>query len=389
MTRTHSKVAVPAVLVGALLLASCGGTDASTDSTTPAAAQGSGSAGVEQARADVADTEGEITDWPEVPKLSRTPDLKGKTVWWVPFGDAVAVINAVGSGMTEALESAGAKVKTCDGQFNPTEVASCLKSAGDQGADAVVTGFVDYAMIPNAFDALVDKGVPVLVAGVPPTGERAADQSFAFFDPSDRVRQSYEMMSKLALDAGGDDTNVLWLQLKDSSVTTTASEQGVALFEELCPDCGVATVDFTTPDIDKLPSNVSAALVSNPKTNVVVVPVDSFVPPAVAGIASAGFANKVQVVSSFGDVAGLQRVQAGQQYADSGTSTVFEGWMFANALMQLLAGDTVQPQSDFVTRSFKEDNVKGLELTPGAYKSTDWYGDDSFKDQFRAAWGLS
>ena len=90
-------------------------------------------------------------------------------------------------------------------------------------------------------------------------------------------------------------------------------------FGELCPTCTVATADFTTANLDKLPSAVSAALVSHPDTNTLVVPVDSFVPPALQGVQSAGKAGKIKVISSSSDLAGLQRIKDGQQVSDLGT----------------------------------------------------------------------
>ena len=73
-----------------------------------------------------------------------------------------------------------------------------------------------------------------------------------------------------------------------------------------------------------------------------IVPVDSFVPPALQGVQSAEFGDKVKVVSSSSDLAGLQRIKDGQQVSDLGTPVIYEGWKYANALMQLLAGDEVE-----------------------------------------------
>jgi ribose transport system substrate-binding protein len=175
----------------------------------------------------------------------------------------------------------------------------------------------------------------------------------------------------------------------DSTTTRGASDRGVATFTELCPTCGLATADFTTANLDKLPSAVSAALVAHKDTNVMIVPVDSFVGPALQGLQSAGLADQVKIVSSSSDVAGLQRVKDGQQIHDLGTPVIFEGWKVANALMQLLAGDEVQKADVLVTRDFNADNVDELELTDEAYFTPDWFGDDSFKANFLTAWGVT
>lgn len=378
-----ASVAALAIVV---LLGGCAQGNAGQAST---GSSGDSAAGIAEAKAAVAGWTKPLTAYPKEPALSKTPDLKGKKVTIIPLGDNIPVIHGLAVGLQEALTKVGATGSICDGKFNPTSVADCLKQAGDQGSAAVVTLFVDYAMAGTAFDAVAAKGVKVLLGGVAPTGDRKSDATLAFYDNTARVSKLYDAMSMVALANGGEKTNALWLRLMDSTTTRGASDSGVATLKKLCPTCGVATADFTTANIDKLPSAVSAALVANKDTNVMIVPVDSFVGPALQGLQSAGLADKVKVVSSSSDLAGLQRVKDGQQVADLGTPVIFEGWKVANGLMQLLAGDKVQPTDVLVTRNFNADNVGSLQLTDAAYFTPDWFGDDSFKANFLKAWGVS
>ena len=84
----------------------------------------------------------------------------------------------------------------------------------------------------------------------------------------------------------------------------------------------------------------------------------------------------------------LQLVKAGKMLADAGAPVIYEGWTYANGLMQLLAGDAVTPEEELVQRTFIKDNVQDLQLTPEAYLTSAWYGNDDFKAQYAAAWGL-
>ena len=385
----RSRVAVSAAAVGALLLAAaCGGSSGGGTATEPVAnTDSAGSAGVDAAKADIAKLTGPIT-WPQPAKLSKTPDLTGKTVWFVPIGDAVPVIHAIGVGMTQGVEKAGGKVHLCDGKFQPPVIAGCLKSAAEQGADAVVSAFVDYAMLPTAFDAVVAKGIPVVVGGVAPSGGKQSDSKLAFYDPTARTKAIFSAISTAAVAEQGASANVLWVRLLDSSTTTTSSDEGISTFKSACSTCKVATVDMTTPNLGKVGSAVSAALVSHPDTNALIVPIDTFVPAAVAGVKSAGYAGKVKVYSSSGDLAGLQRVKAGEQAADVGTSPIHTGWGFAHALLQQLNGETVTADTGASMRVFTKDNVGDAELTPEAYLTPAWYGDDSFKQLYADAWGV-
>jgi ribose transport system substrate-binding protein len=387
-TRTRGLAMAATSVALMTLLGACAQDSVKAEAPTGTAADSE--AGIEEAKALLESWSAPLTEYPEEPALSVPVDMAGKTVHIVALGDAIPVIHGVAVGLQDALAEVGATGKICDGKFNPTAVADCLKSAGDQGADAVVSLFVDYAMAGTAFDALADKGVKVLVGGVEPSGGRESDDTLAFYDNTGRVDALYEAMSVSAVANGGADAQMLWLKLMDSTTTRSASDKGIAKAEELCPTCGVATAEFTTANLDKLPPAVSAALVSHPDTNLLIVPVDSFVAPALQGVQSAGFGDQVKVISSSSDLAGLQRIKDGQQISDLGTPVIYEGWKYANGLMQLMAGDEVAPvePEDMVTRDFNADNISELELSTDAYFTPDWFGDDAFKQVFLTAWGV-
>ncbi|MCD9199810.1 sugar ABC transporter substrate-binding protein [Aeromicrobium wangtongii] len=383
---TRPRVAVAAAVAAFAMLGACA--QGSEQEAGNDGSDADSAAGIAAAKDTIAALSKPVTEYPAEPALSKPVDLKGKKVTVIPLGDNIPVIHGVAIGVEDALEPLGASVSICDGKFNPSSVADCLKQAGDQGADAVISLFIDYEMAGTAFDALAKRGVPVVVGGVAPSGGRTSDDTLAFYDNTGRVSKLYETMSEAAVAHGGAATNVLWLRLMDSTTTRSASDAGIKKFKQLCPSCGVATADFTTANIDKLPSAVSSALVANKDTTTMIVPVDSFVPPAMQGLQAAGLADKVKVVSSSSDLAGLQRVRDGQQISDLGTPVIYEGWKYANALMQLLAGDEVQKADAMVTRDFNPDNIGELELTDKAYFTPDWFGGGEFKQAFRTAWGV-
>jgi ribose transport system substrate-binding protein len=386
-TSLKRSMTAAGVAVAALVLAACGAGESSNSSTSPSGSgSASGSSPTAAAAAIIDPLKAPIT-WPTPTKLGKAVDVKGKTIWWVPIGDAVPVIHGFYTGFKQAVEAAGGTVKLCDGKFNPADIGNCLKQAADQNADAVVTAFIDYAMLPTAFDALTAKNIPVLIAGEGPSGGKTASAKLAFFDPSGHVNKMYETTAAAGIVNGGDKPNGLFLQLKDSSLTTNASAAGVAKWKELCPDCPIVGVDYTTANADKLPSAVSAALVSNPNVNVIMVPVDSFVPPVSQALKTAGKTD-VKVVSTGGDLPNMQNVKAGTQAGDLGTPVIYSGWQYANALFQLLVGDTVAPDDQLTNRYFDSSNVASLTLTPEAYLSNAWYGDDSYQAAFKTAWGV-
>ena len=228
----------------------------------------------------------------------------------------------------------------------------------------------------------------MLVGGEAASGGKTSDAKLAFLDPTVSRTQAFEFLSKIAIADGGETTNVLWAALEDSSLTKDASAAGAAAVTQICPTCTVVSVPFSTPTVDKLPAGIAAALVKNPNINYVIVPVDAFVPPVTAGIQAANATARVKLIASSGDVAGLQLVKAGKMLADTGTPVIYEGWVYANALMQQLAGDPVTPEDVLVQRTFTKDNTQDLALTPEAYLTSEWYGTDDFKVKFATAWGL-
>jgi ribose transport system substrate-binding protein len=392
MTRplaTRRFTALAAASVTALLLTACGaGEKGSTDTNTSGGVSApAGNAGTDEAKKDVA-TWADPPQWPDVQQLSTKVDLKGKTFTYVALGDQVPVIHGIGVGVEQALSAGGAKVNTCDGKFNPTSVASCLKTAGDEKVDGVITSFVDYQMAGPAFDQLARKGVKVIVGGVAPPAGRTSDANLAFYDNTPRVFALHEAMAESAIAQLGDSAKVVWAKLMDSTTTQTASAKGITKFKELCPRCQIESVEFTTVNVDKLGLAISAALLANPDTNAIVVPVDTMVPSVLQGIQSAGKAGKIKVFSSSSDLAGLQRIKDGRQASDLGTPVLYEGWRFAHAMMQLLAGDEVTKGDQLVTRDFTKDNVGQLTLTPQKYLTDDWFGGSGYRDKFLTAWRL-
>jgi len=387
--RTISRAATAAIAtgVGLSFLAACGSSSSSDSAGSAAKDDSASAAGVATAKKDIAQVQDPITSWPAVTPIAKPVDLHGKRITLVPLGTNIPVINGSTNAVKTALTHMGASVNICDGKFDPSAVSSCLRQAQTDKVDAVMSLFVDYKMAPNSFDAVQKAGIPVLVANEPPSPGKQITSNFAFFDNSETVVQNMQKLSEVALADKGTDANALWLTLTDSPTTVKSTSAGVDEFKKLCPTCGLATTSFTTANLDKLPSAVSAALVSHPKTNVVIVPVDSFVSAATQGVQSAGYTNKVEVVSASGALDALQRVKSGTLAHDFGTSVVYEGYTMANAMVQLLSGEKVTPDTHSVTRDFNKDNVADLPLTTAAYNTPQWYGSDSFEQAFYKAWG--
>ena len=373
-------------VVATATLAACG-------SSTNAATTGGGGAGTSysqpvntQISSNLAKLAQPITSWPGIKPIANPVSVKGKKITLIPLIGAVAILNGMVQAEAKALTHLGAIPTICDGKANPSSISTCLQQAQSAHDFAVVTNFVAYEMVPNVFDSLASSGTKVLIGGDTAIPGKTYNANIKFFDISSSLTPLFTDEAEAAVADKGANAGVLWLRDTDTVNQKQAADSGIAHLKSICPKCQVVSQDFTTANVSNLASQVSADLVSHPNISVLISPVDSFVAPALQGVQSSGFANKVEVISTGSDLDGLQRVASGHEAHDFGAPAVYDGYAELNGLMQQLAGQPVDPALN-VTRDFTKANVGSLKLTQAEYDTADWFGNDSFVEQYYKAWG--
>lgn len=365
----------------ALTLAACGGGGSDAGASVDASKVDTAAA-----KAKIAKLEKPIKEWPGITPLKQPVDVTGDHIMIVPLSTQVPILNGMAMGAKEALEHQGAQVTICDAKLSPTTADDCLKQAQSRKYDAVITNFVAFGMDPNGFTTLADSGTKILIAGDSQESGKKYPENVKFFDSSASLKQVSMDEADAAVARKGADANIIWLSQTDSANTIAQGDAGEARFKQICPGCGFQRIRYATQDQDKIPSLVSAALVSHPNTNQIVLSVDTIAPAVLQGMQSAGFTGKVTLIGNGSDLAGLQRIVSGQQTDDFGACASYDGFALANGLMQELAGEPVSPAVS-VTRDFTKNNVGDLKLTPAEYDTADWFGNDSYKKEFYEAWG--
>ncbi len=374
-----------------ILTAGCGSSasnvSSSASSSQSTSSNGGSNSGLAYAQSQVQKYLGAPT-FSGPPALAKAPDLTGKTIWYIPITNSVDSLAGIGTTMAAALSHLGATVHVCDGGALPTTVSNCMSMAGQQGAAAVVTSYIEYNMVPTAFQSLEAKNVPILVAGEPVPSGVTPSANLQFLDANKQADLFQELNGYLTIADSKGKANVLVVKLADSPETIHAYNLEIDVFKKYCPGCKVSSVSMQTATVSQLPSAVSAALVSNPGTNYVNVPSDAFLPPVVGGIQSAGFANKVKVIASDGGLAGLHDVAAGTVAYDPGSPIEWQGWQDANAVIRMLSGLSVIPEGAGPTRIFGASNIRSLDLTSANYLSTSFYGisQSAFEAPYLSAW---
>jgi ABC-type sugar transport system substrate-binding protein len=393
LRRTPTLTLVAAVALIAMVTTACGSsgspksnapTTASTSASSPATSS------LASLHADLATYTQAVTSYAAVQQISGgVSALKGKTVWYVPIGSAIPTLAAIGTAMQAAFSKVGITLHTCDGKLLPTDIATCLSEAATQGADGVVTAFIDYTLVPNAFNNLVAHHIPVLVAGEQPDGGKTSSSTLGFYS----TRATDNLTQKLTMESIISDSNgaakILYFGVTDSPETEEEAAYAKSFVQQNCSGCTFTEVDYNTAAIGKLPSQVSAALISNPNTTYVACETDLCAPNAVEGIQTAGYTNKVKLTSANGNLDSLQRIKSGDvQSSDAGVSSTYFGWQFADGVLRMLGGSA--PVSTVtVVRVFDKSNVGSLTLTPAAYQTNDWYGSDAYEQTFLSGWGVS
>lgn len=382
----RAVVAVAAATAASLVLSACG--SSSSDSSSDDEAAG-GSASAKAAQAAVAEFSKPTTAYPEVSAVAGVDKLAGKTVWWVPISASVPILAAIQKPMEAALATAGMKLKVCDGKFVPTAIAACLSQAADQDAAGVVTGYVDYALVPTAFDQLVSAGVPVLLAGATPNEQKPASATLAYLDTLPALAKTQEaVLAAITADSDAK-AKILYAAIDDSPQLKAGAVAAKTWIEKNCPSCEFEQLHYTSAKIKDLGSQISAKLLAEPGTNYVMCEADLCVEPALAGIQTAGLRNKVKLGSANADLSALQRIKAGDAlFADAGSSNTYLGWSFTDGILRMLGGSQPDVAPTQVVRLFTADNVKDLDLTAQGHDSIDWYGDDSFQATFTKAWNV-
>ncbi|WP_300679606.1 substrate-binding domain-containing protein [Nocardioides sp.] len=377
---------IASISLAALALSACGSSDTSATGGEATAGASASSASVSDAKAAIAKLEQPVASWPAATKLSKTTDLSGKKIMVIPLGDTIPVLHGFGLGAKQALEHLGATVDVCDGKVSPTTVATCLQQAQAQKDFAVISFFVSYPMDANAFDALAKSGTKVIIAGDSPEEGKSYHENIGFFSFGENLKTLAQHSAEAAIAEEGDNAHVIWMGQTDSADTVAAATEGQARMKELCPKCTVVLDRYSTANADQIASNLSALLVQNPKTNIVVLPVDTIASNALQGIQSAGFASKVKLISTGSDLSGLQRIKSGQQAHDFAAPVIYDGYAAVNALMQLAAGDTVTPLQN-VTRDITKNNIDSITINDTEYFTSHWFGSDTFIQDFYTAWG--
>jgi ribose transport system substrate-binding protein len=357
----------------AMVLTACGGTNSTSGSVAEAAPQ--------------------LEKFSSVPKPGPAIDvsaLKGTTVYWIPITSQAPIFSIEQRAAEQAFAAAGITLQLCDGQANPAAVATCVNQAVAAKAGGIIATSIPPEFAQTAFASAVGAGIPVEFVNTKDATVPAEWGKLAAALPANFIQQARINNDLIIKDSGGK-ANVLLVGVTDSSVTTSAYEDGMKKYlVDECPDCKVATVEAGSTTLSSLASQVSAALVRNPATQYVFVEFDSFTPPVVQALRQLNKSRSIKLVTMLGQLDGLQRVDDGSAFADTGYSIAALGWNEADVMMRLMLGEDPQVEGHRTPiKTFTKATVQGLDLSEDGWLSGAWTSEDDFRSMFKTLWGVS
>ena len=390
-TRLGSLLGAAALV--AMTAAACSSGQSSTSdasgTSSPAAAE-STAAGVAHAQSALAGVGGLVTSFSSVgAAISGLGKHRGATVTYIPIFLEAGYFSVSAANLKQAAAQVGINLDVCDGKAVPSTVAACFTQAISDHSAAIITDSVPIAEAPNSYAAAATAKIPVVTLN----NDTPISGSLAPYVRSLSVGQvSYAAEGADAIiAASGGKANVLAVLSDESGETTMAAAAFLKEMATYCPGCSVTTVTYLSNELQDVPTQVSTALLKHPDTNYVFAQFDSPLAPAVIqGIQQAHKTSSIKLIAEGGDLGGLQRVAAGQQFADIANDPAYSAWSALDYALRLIVNpNAAEPAYQIPDRVFYATTVKPLSLTDSAWIAGSWYTNGTFRAMYESLWGVS
>ena len=382
-----------ATLTAAALLAAC--SSSSSSSTSASSSTGASSspsatstapAALAAAQKMVAQLEGTTSAYPvptaDVPGVSK---FAGKTVFYIPLDAHIPGFVVTAATMKTALTKAGLKFQECDGQGNPSAIASCVSQAQGVNAAGIVLDAIPYGMAQNALDGAKAKGIPIIVTDQYSQGAQSTNQ-VAYVQGV--VDQPSQIAYWLIASSGGKASAIIGEE-EDSPSSIAYVQNALPIFKQDCPDCHIVVKPITASMSDQ---QITAAVTSNVQTDPTAqyyyTEFEDSLQDTVSGIQASGKASSVGIAVAGGSVNGLGLLKSGQLVkAVVAVDQPYAGWALTDEILRMMTKSGPVTET-FPSRLFDAANIGSIQVTSAAQDSGAWFGDDSYQASFEKLWGV-
>lgn len=399
--RSRTWALLVAICVAAVAISACGSsstssstpssnsasTGAGTAASTSASSSGGASAGVAHADAIVKQYANPLSSYnlPTKP-VSGVAAEKGKTVMYIPLIQAIPAFAITAGSLKSALAAVGMNEQVCNGQANPTGVASCVSQAISSGDVGIITDAIPFQMASTAFTNAEAHKVPVLITDQFPDPSTVKANLLAY-QPGN-VNQAQLIADWIISDSKGKANAIVGMESDSPSSVAYVQQLMKPEFQKYCPACKVDIVHLTGSTPAQIASTVNSALLSNPSAQYYYGEFEDDLQGTLQGLQQAGKINSIKTEFATATIAGLTKLKAGQAvYAEIGDDVNYEGWADADAMLRMLAKQPIVSENT-PERIFTRQNIGSIKLTNAAQASGEWYGNPSgFESGFKKLWG--
>jgi len=393
MTHRWMRWLAPGVtLTAAALLAACSSSSSSSTSASSStgassspSATSSPSAGLAAAQKMVTQLEGTTSAYP-VPTadVSGVSKFAGKTVFYIPLDAHIPGFVVTAATMKTALAKAGLKFQECDGQGNPSAIASCVSQAQGVNAAGIVLDAIPYGMAQNALDGAKAKGIPIVIADQYAEGANSNEVASV----PGVVNQPSQIAYWLIANSGGKASAIIGEE-EDSPSSIAYVQNALPIFKQDCPDCHIVVKPITASMSDQ---QITAAVTSNVQTDPTAqyyyTEFEDSLQDTVSGIQAAGKASSVGIAVAGGSVNGLGLLKSGQLVkAVVAVDQPYAGWALTDEVLRMMTKSGPVTET-FPSRLFDAANIGSIQVTSAAQDSGAWFGDDSYQASFEKLWGV-
>lgn len=378
------------LVAASLVLAACGGSSSSTESTEASSteAEETGSALVEEAAETVAELEKPPPFKAPGPPIEDVASVEGKTLYWIANGLFVPFNKELLEAVQEAAKEVGLKVEVGDSGGAAAEAAKLMDQAVAQNVDIIIDEAQMVEQMTAPLKGAKEAGIPVIMgyqgdpAAVTPEQEEAGMVA--------GVTECYScagraMANFIVADSEGE-ANVILFSVPEQATANIEQEGFEEEFEKLCPECAMEVTALPIGQWENGQSVTSSALKKNPDANYLVPMYDGVETYMEPGILTASNAQNIKVVSLNASVAQMEKLAAGEIVAaEVGFSLKQTGYAFVDQALRVLTEAEPSANSNIEPRLFTANNIAEIDVKKD--EST-WYEPPNIVPKFQELWGI-
>jgi ribose transport system substrate-binding protein len=377
--RWATLVGIAAVIT--VITAGCSTAGATSNSTSSADA----SAGLSKAQTEVTKLQATTSKYPiPTAKVSGVSALAGRPVYYIPLVQQIPGFVVTASAMKEALAGAGLKLQVCDGQGQPSAVASCVQQATAANAAGIVTDAIPYGMAQNAFDSAKTKGVPIVIADQYPPANFTNGNSLSYVPGV--VDQPSQIAWWTIADSKGKANGIIAAEA-DSPSSWQYVQDSLPIYKDNCPGCTITVKKITASTDALLASATSSNLLQNPNATYYYTEFEDSLQPTIQGIQQSGKTD-INLSVAGGSINGLGLLKSGSSplKAVVAVDQAYAGWALTDEILRMATKSGAVTET-FPSRLFDSSNIGSINVTVADQASGAWFGDASFKSEFASLWG--